>query len=71
MTPTPSDTPLIIDGLFFFPHKPWVDIPWPPALGSVAGHIAEGTRLLAGWTVIGRNICFKGIIAIRTFPMSH
>jgi len=71
LTPIWSHTPLNINGVFLFPHKPWVDIPRPPALRNIAGHIAEGTGLLAGRTPIRRSLCFKGIVAIQTFPMTH
>ncbi len=71
LTPIRGHTPLIINGFFLFAHKPWIDIPLPPALRNVTGHIAESTGLLAGRTVIRRSLCSKSIIAIRTFPLSH
>ncbi len=52
---------LFIDGPIFFADQSWVDFPGSPAVGNVAGHIAEGACLFTGWTLFGHRLGPEGI----------
>jgi hypothetical protein len=45
-----------VDGFIFFADQSWVDLPGSPAVGNVAGHIAEGACLLTGRTLFGHRL---------------
>jgi len=69
--PIGNHIPSITGGLFPFARQPWVDIPRPAALRNVAGHVAEGTNLLAGRAMLWWGLDLEGMFAVGTFPMGH